>query len=136
MNKLRIVWVVSMIAMFGSLFLSEIKGFVPCTLCWYQRILMYPITLLMGVALWRNEKKIIPYIIPMSVLGMGISLTHYLKQKIPTFDKIVQCEAGIPCNVEYINWFGFITIPFLSFAAFTIITVALILACKETKKDA
>ena len=135
MNKLRFAWLVSVVAMAGSLYFSEVRHFIPCTLCWFQRICMYPIPLLLGMALYRKETVIVPYILPLSVIGGTISLIHYLKQKVPQFDELVPCQVGVPCSVEYINWFGFITIPFLALIAFILITVSLILFRREEKKN-
>jgi len=125
-------WVVSLIATGGSLYFSEILGFIPCTLCWFQRIFMYPQALLLGMAAYRNDRGIIPYIFPLTIIGGSISLFHYLEQKVPGFASIAPCTVGVPCAQAYIDWFGFITIPFLALVAFILITVFLWLARKGT----
>lgn len=119
-------WLVSLIATMGSLYFSEIRGFIPCELCWYQRILMYPLVLILGVAVYRGDTRIKYYALPMSILGGSISLYHYMLQKIPGFAPLKPCVNGVPCNMEYINWFGFITIPFLALVAFILITSCLL----------
>ncbi|XXM71097.1 disulfide oxidoreductase [Lysinibacillus sphaericus] len=116
-------WLVSIIATLGSLYFSEVKGFIPCELCWYQRIFMYPLTLILGVATFKNDASLKQIVLPMSVIGGIISVFHYLEQKIPGFGGIKPCASGVPCNSEYINWLGFITIPFLAMTAFTLITI-------------
>lgn len=120
--SLYLAWIVSVIATLGSLYFSEIKGFIPCELCWYQRILMYPLALILGIAAFYNETYLKKYILPLSMIGGLIALYHYLVQKVPGFASVKPCVQGVPCNVQYINWFGFITIPFLSLTAFTLIS--------------
>lgn len=114
-------WAVSLVAMFGSLYFSEIKGFIPCELCWYQRILMYPLVLILGIGTFQNDSTVKKFVLPLALIGGSISLMHYLEQKIPGFGGIKACVSGVPCSSEYINWFGFITIPFLALVAFVFI---------------
>lgn len=123
---LYMAWIVSMVATLGSLYFSEIRGFIPCELCWYQRILMYPLSIFLGIATFYNETKIKKYVLPLSLIGASISLYHYAIQKIPGFAEIKPCVQGVPCNAEYINWLGFITIPFLAFVAFSFITLLML----------
>lgn len=123
---LYLAWLVVLVATAGSLFFSEVAGFVPCTLCWYQRILMYPQVILLGMSAYRKDVNLVPYLLPLNVLGVGVALFHYLEQKIPGFGAPAVCRQGVPCSVEYINWLGFITIPMLSFTAFTLVTLLLV----------
>ncbi|WP_461178507.1 disulfide oxidoreductase [Virgibacillus ainsalahensis] len=118
---LYLAWLVSVTATLGSLYFSEIRGFVPCELCWYQRILMYPLTLILGIGTFQNDLSVKKFVLPMAAIGWFVSLFHYLEQKVPGFAKIKPCASGVPCNTEYINWFGFVTIPFLAFFAFILI---------------
>ncbi|MFC4025516.1 disulfide oxidoreductase [Oceanobacillus longus] len=120
-------WIVSVIATLGSLYFSEIREFIPCELCWYQRILMYPLALILGIATFNSDFTVKKYVLPMAVIGWSISLFHYLEQKVPGFAAIKPCTNGVPCNTEYINWFGFITIPFLALTAFTLIIIFMLL---------
>jgi len=119
-------WLVAITATAGSLYFSEVRLFVPCSLCWYQRILMYPLVILLGIASYRQDREIVRYALPLSVLGGVVALFHYLEQKVPGFSAPSICRAGVPCTQEYINWLGFITIPFLALVAFTLITVLLL----------
>lgn len=132
---LYIAWLVSVIATLGSLYFSEIKGFIPCELCWFQRIFMYPLAIILGIAAFDNDKKLKKYVLPLSVIGGFISLYHYLVQKVPGFASIKPCVQGVPCNMQYINWFGFVTIPFLALTAFTIITVLMMVLYKPWRKS-
>ena len=128
-------WIVSLVATFGSLYFSEVLGFVPCTLCWYQRIMMYPFVILLGIASYRNRTEIIPYVLPLSIFGGLISLWHYAQQKIPFLGQVIQCKIGVPCNESYINWLGFITIPFLALIAFILITVFLMIVQTRAENE-
>lgn len=122
---LYLAWIVSLIGLLGSLYFSEIAGYAPCTLCWVQRIFMYPLALLLGIAQYLNDKSIIKYVMPLTVIGACIAGFHYMQQKVPAFAQMAPCTSGVPCSGQYINWIGFITIPFLSFMAFILITVIL-----------
>lgn len=126
-------WLVAVTATAGSLYFSEVRLFAPCSLCWYQRILMYPLVILLGIASYRQDRGVVHYALPLSVLGGGVSLFHYLEQKVPGFSAPSLCRMGVPCTQEYINWLGFITIPFLALVAFTLITLVLIGVARSLK---
>lgn len=128
---LYLAWIVSLIATLGSLYFSEIKGYIPCELCWYQRIAMYPLSIILGIAAYENDNNMKKYVLPLSIIGGLISIFHYLEQKVPAMSAIETCKRGVPCNVDYINWLGFITIPFLAFIAFSLITLIMIFIKKE-----
>jgi len=116
---LPVVWV----AMLGSLYFSEVQHFVPCALCWYQRILMYPLAGILLVGLLRRDESLPYYTLLFSLIGIGVSSYHYLLQKTLWFGAPTACGAGPSCAGVWINWFGFITIPFLALLAFIIITL-------------
>jgi|SRR5690625_1354730 len=124
--SLYAAWLVSIVATLGSLYFSVIQGFAPCELCWYQRILMYPLPLILGIATFQNDRTVKKYVLPMAIIGGAISLYHYLQQKLPGFAPIKPCASGVPCSAEYINWLGFITIPFLALIAFSLITILML----------
>ncbi|OXM16783.1 disulfide oxidoreductase [Paenibacillus herberti] len=121
-------WIIALTATLGSLYLSEIKGFIPCDLCWYQRIFMYPLAIILGVAVYKGDRSITRYVIPLAWIGIAIALYHNMLIWFPDLAGIVPCKSGVPCNRDYLNWFGFITIPLLSMTAFT-----MILACLHIK---
>ncbi len=125
--------IVAWIAMLGSLYFSEVAHFVPCTLCWYQRILMYPLTLLLLIAVLRQEKQIAYYVLPFSLLGIGFSTYHYLLQKTQLFSHGTVCSSGVPCTTTWINWFGFVTIPFLALIAFILITFMMLITLTSSE---
>lgn len=120
---LYLAWLVSLTATLGSLYFSEIREFVPCELCWIQRIFMYPLTILLGIAVFTDDRAVRKYVLPLTTIGGSVSLYHYLVQKVPGFAEIQPCAQGVPCSGQYINWLGFITIPFLALTAFTLITI-------------
>ncbi|MFJ7677076.1 disulfide oxidoreductase [Peribacillus sp. NPDC097198] len=120
-NWLFIAWAASIISMFGSLYFSEIKQYEPCTLCWYQRIIMYPFTVILGIAIIRKDHWISFYTMILSGIGALISTYHYLIQKVSFFSDHSLACGRVPCTGQYINWFGFITIPALALVAFIII---------------
>ncbi len=110
------------IATCGSLFMSEVLLWTPCVLCWYQRILMYPLVLILPIGILRRDRELHWYVLPLSLFGMGISLYHYLLVKTNLFPS-PPCNASIPCTIEYLNVLGFINVPFLCLIAFLIISV-------------
>jgi disulfide bond formation protein DsbB len=116
-----LAFALALTALLGSLYYSEIVGFVPCTLCWYQRILMYPLTPIILVGILKQDEYLPYYVLPFSVIGMGVSSYHYLIQR-GIFAHPAACSVGIPCNLSYVNYFGFITIPLMTLAVFTMIT--------------
>lgn len=136
MNKpLLFSWVVAIFSTMGSLFFSEVLHYVPCELCWCQRILMYPMIIILGMAIYEQNNKIYLYILPSSIVGLVISGYHYCLQKISSLQQFEICTTGVPCSGEYINWLGFITIPLLAFVAFLLITVSMMIVCKNQIKD-
>ncbi|WP_313800266.1 disulfide oxidoreductase [Cytobacillus sp.] len=130
---LYVSWLASIIATLGSLYFSEIRGFIPCEFCWYQRILMYPLVLILGIGTFQNDFSVKKFVLPMALIGWFISFYHYLLQKVPGLAEIKPCANGVPCSAQYINWFGFITIPFLALMAFSIIIVLMFLLKKPSE---
>jgi disulfide bond formation protein DsbB len=117
---------VALTATLGSLYFSEIAAFVPCTLCWYQRILMYPLTVILLVGIIKQDEYLPAYVLPFSILGIGVSTYHYLTQ-LGILAHPAACSIGVPCDARWINYFGFVTIPFLALTAFIIITITMAL---------
>lgn len=109
------------IATCGSLFMSEVLQWVPCVLCWYQRILMYPLAIILVVGILRRDRGLHLYVLPLALFGASISLYHYLLVKTDIFPP-PPCSAGIPCTIEYMNVLGFINVPLMAFTAFLIIS--------------
>lgn len=125
--SLYIALLAAWIAMLGSLYFSQVQGYIPCELCWYQRILMYPLTAVLAIGLLRKDENLPFLVLPLSSFGFLVALYHYLLEKTDIFPAH-ECSAGVSCTTTWINWFGFITIPFLSLVAFTIITLMTVIA--------
>jgi disulfide bond formation protein DsbB len=122
-----IAWTQALIATFGSLYFSEVMHLPPCVLCWYQRIFMYPIVLIAAVGIIRRDKALATYVLPLSITGWLISLYHNLLYYKILPESITPCQLGVSCTTRQIEWLGFITIPLLTFGAFTVINVCFIL---------
>ncbi len=122
-----IAWFQAAMATAGSLFFSEVMGLPPCVLCWYQRIAMYPLVIILGIAIVRREKSIVSYSLPFALLGLLISIYHNLLYYGLVAESIVPCTSGVSCTSRQLEWFGFVTIPLLSLVAFTIISACLVL---------
>lgn len=122
-NLLFIAWIASFISTLGSLYFSEVMKFVPCDLCWYQRIFMYPLVILLGIAYVKKDATVTRYSIILSAIGGMISIYHYSIQKVAFLGERSFACGRVPCTGEYINWLGFITIPFLALIGFTIIFI-------------
>ena len=134
-NALLAMWTVAIVATAGSLYFSEIRGYEPCELCWYQRILMYPLVLILTVAYIQKNTKIAVTTATFSIIGGCISLYHYGLQKLSFLADSAPACGRVPCTGEYINYFGFITIPFLALTAFIMIAVLSFLMLKWQKEN-
>lgn len=144
MNRLRsfipyapyIAWTTALLSLAGSLYFSEVLDFAPCNLCWWGRILMYPLVVIIGVGILRREHQWAYYALPLSLAGVLLAFYHSLLQWGIIPEVIQSCVATTPCTTKYINLFGFVTIPFLELAAFTLIAVCLYLYQKESNRVA
>jgi disulfide bond formation protein DsbB len=119
-------------AMAGSLYLSEVAHFTPCTLCWYQRIAMYSTALLLVLALVRRDESIRPYATMLCVVGALISAYHVLIERFPNLESST-CDPNNPCSLKWVEKFGFVTIPLMALAAFAAIICLLNIRSKPTK---
>lgn len=128
-------WVITMVSTLGSLFFSEVMGFVPCSLCWYQRIFMYPLVLILAVGLFPLDKNVFKYSLPLVVLGWIFALYHNLLHWNIIPESVAPCTKGVACSTVYIDWLGFITIPLLSLVSFSMIFCLLIIYNKNIKGD-
>ncbi|MGG7621911.1 disulfide oxidoreductase [Robertmurraya sp. GLU-23] len=134
-NLLFLAFAAALLAMFGSLYFSEIRQYEPCELCWYQRIVMYPFVVLLGIATVKKDYGIAFYTMILSAVGGMISLYHYGLQKVSFLADTAPACGRVPCTGQYINWLGFITIPFLALTAFIIVFVCSFLVWKQTKEE-
>lgn len=122
-----LAWTQALVAMSGSLFFSEVLGYPPCVLCWYQRIAMYPLVIVLAVGILRRDRRIHLSVLPLSVIGLAIAVYHNLLYVGIIPEAMSACRAGVSCTTKFFEWFGFITIPFLSLTAFTVITILMLI---------
>ncbi len=130
-----IAWAQAVVAVSGSLYMSEIAGFLPCLLCWYQRIAMYPLVVILGVGILRKERKLYQYVLPFSITGGLIALYHVLLYYGVFPESEQTCRAGVSCTTKYIEYFGFVTIPLLSLLAFSLITACMIILYRKEYRE-
>jgi disulfide bond formation protein DsbB len=116
--------VVAMVATVGSLWLSKGADFVPCELCWYQRIAMYPLVVLLGLAAIRRDVDARVYGLVIVGIGFAISTYHYLVERFPSLESGT-CDPANPCSLVWVWKFHYISIPFMAGSAFALIAVLL-----------
>lgn len=129
-----LLFLVSAVATLGSLFFSEVMEFVPCVMCWYQRIFMYPLVLLFLINLLYPDEKLFKYSMPLVLTGLLFSIYHNLLMWGLISESAVPCKQGVPCSTEYFEYLGFINIPFLSLSAYVLILVLLLVGQNKLKK--
>lgn len=126
-------FIVATVASMGSLFFSEVMNFIPCNMCWYQRIFMYPLVFIFLMNLLFPDEKVFKYAMPIVVIGLSLSIYHNLLMFGIIPESALPCVQGVPCSTKYINWFGFINIPLLSFLAYFMIFLSLLFFNREIK---
>jgi disulfide bond formation protein DsbB len=120
-------------AMIGSLYFSEVAEFVPCKLCWYQRIAMYSLAVILLVAAVKRDHGVTKYALPLAVIGAGISTYHYLLEWFPSIETDV-CSIDVPCTTIWFREFGFATLSFMALSGFLLI-IALMVALQTRKEQ-
>jgi disulfide bond formation protein DsbB len=128
-HALAFVTLVALGAVVTSLIYSDIIGYAPCKLCWFQRIFMYPTVLIGAVALWYKDKSALRYILTLSVVGLGIAFYHILLEHglVPS----LACGAtGPSCATRYVFELGYITIPLMSFVSFALVALSSTIALR------
>lgn len=120
-------WMQSLIAVSGSLYFSEFRHFAPCILCWYQRVFMFPLVIIIAIGILRKDRGLHLYVLPLSIIGMFIALYQVFLQAGILPESVAPCAIGVSCSLKYVSYFGFVTIPLMSFAAFTVISMCMIL---------
>jgi disulfide bond formation protein DsbB len=115
---LRAGFALALAAALGSLFASEVLGYPPCALCWYQRISMYPLVLVYGVALWTDDRSYARYSAPLCLAGLALAIYHNLLYYGVIPESIAPCQQGVSCTEVQLELWGFVTLPLLSLAAF------------------
>lgn len=131
---LPLAWMVALVATAGSLYYSEGAHFVPCKLCWYQRIAMYPLALVLGIAAVRRDLWVRRYVLPVVSVGALISIYHYQLERFPGQSSF-SCTEEAPCTLTWVWQFHFISIPFMALSGFALIATALLIAGREQPKE-
>ena len=130
-NALFYAFAVALVATAGSLFFSEVAGYQPCKLCWFQRIFMYPLVLILFIAMIKKTKEVVKYVIPMSLIGAFIASYHYYGQMIAS-SLSCSADAAVSCTAKPFFHYGYITIPMMALTAFVLIFI-LMLGAKRVK---
>jgi disulfide bond formation protein DsbB len=124
-QAVALAWIVASVTTLGSLYYSEHAGFVPCELCWYQRILMYPLVIVLGVAALRRDRTVWITAGAFVVLGAPLSLYHWLVERVPAFESS-SCSASTPCSAPWFEKLGFVTLAWMAMSAFLLIGVLMV----------
>ena len=122
------VWLLTTISTLGALFFGEVMQIPPCVLCWYQRICMFPLVLILPAGLFPLDLKVVRYALPLAAIGWLFAVFHVLLVAGVIPESMKPCTEGVPCSQQFITWFGFVTIPLLAAVAFSIIIALLVLA--------
>lgn len=127
-------WLVAMVATLGALFFREVMELPPCVLCWYQRIFIFPLVILLPLGLFPFDRKVVRYALPLAIGGSLVALFHVLLVAGVIPESIRPCTQGVPCAEVQIRWLGFVTIPLLSLLAFLTISALMIMARRRVSK--
>lgn len=120
-NALALIALVALGSTLGSLYYSEIADFEPCRYCWFQRIAMYPIVVVAGVAALRREGSARLTIAVLAATGLAVSTWHWLVQHNPDWASEGSCSLSAPCTSAYVEEFGFVTIPWMAGSGFLLV---------------
>ena len=125
-SSLVLAWVVALVATLGSLYYSEVAHLPPCTLCWYQRIAMYPLAIVLAIAAVRSDFGVRRYVLPVVAIGAAISAYHYQLERFPS-QATLACSVEVPCTTVWVWQLHYISIPFMAFSAFALIATLLLM---------
>jgi disulfide bond formation protein DsbB len=127
-QAVTLAWIVATVTTLGSLYYSEHAGFIPCELCWYQRIVMYPLVLVLGIAALRRDRKVWITGLAFVVVGAPLSLYHWLVERVPAFADTTSCSLDVPCTAPWFEKLGFITLAWMAMSSFLLIGVLMVCA--------
>ncbi len=131
---LPLAWAIALVTTLGSLYYSKVQGYVPCELCWYQRICIYPWSVILGIAAWRRDAAIKLYAVPVLCIGVVISAYHSWIQWFPPTSGTSFCTLDAPCTTKFVNEFEFVTLPFMALSA-AVFMIALLLASDPSENE-
>jgi hypothetical protein len=126
-QAMLLAWIVAIVTTLGSLYYSLHAGFIPCELCWYQRIAMYPLVVVLGVGWLRRDGKAWITALPFVVVGAPLSLYHWLVERVPSFAESSSCSVVAPCTAPYFEKLGFVTLAWMCLSSFLLIGTMLAL---------
>lgn len=124
-GALRVAFGAALLATLGSLYLSEIVGFLPCELCWFQRIAMYPLVIVLGVAALRGDLEAWRTALPIAAIGAMISAYHVVVQRAPALE-VTECSGSVPCSAVYVTVWGFVSIPVMAGSVFLLVSALMV----------
>ena len=126
-------WAMAMVATLSALFIGEVMGMTPCVLCWYQRIFMFPLAIILTMAAFAEDRRGAVYALPLAVCGAAIAAYHtaLVAEWVPRW--WVPCGAGPSCSDQPLEILNGIQIPWLSLAAFVAIALLLIIYLRKTR---
>jgi len=130
-NILFLCWLLASVSTIGSVFFSHVMEFAPCVLCWYQRICLFPLVIILAVGLFPLDRSVVKYALPLAVVGWLTALYHNLLYSGIIPESIQPCSQGVSCTEDYIDLFGFLTIPMLSLISFSSIIALLIILMRR-----
>lgn len=134
-RALGLGFAIALVATLGSLYYSEIADYIPCPLCWYQRIAMYPLTIILGVGWLRRDAGAAWYSLPIAVVGACVSSYHVLIERYPTLGDGLSCSLQAPCTVPYFRQFGWVTLAVMALAGFLAVatlSIAVLVGARAT----
>jgi disulfide bond formation protein DsbB len=132
-SALFLAWLIATLATAGALFLGEVMGMTPCVLCWYQRIAMFPLVVVLGVGLLSSDQRSVRYALPLAGIGLAIALYHCLVFWGLISEALAPCGKGPSCADLDLQVAGRVPIPLLSLIAFTAIAALLWFANQKAK---
>jgi len=133
-NVLFLGWLIASASTLGSLFFSHVMEFAPCVLCWYQRIFLFPLVLILAAGLFPFDRKVVKFALPLAIAGWLTALYHNLLYAGIIPESIQPCSRGVSCTEEYIELFGLLSIPMLSFLSFSTVAALLIILKRMTSE--
>lgn len=133
-HALQLALGIAVVSTAGSLYFSEVAKFVPCELCWYQRIAMYPLVPILALAVVRRDKSPAPYVVTVATLGGMVSAYHIIVERLPAAGAGF-CDPSNPCNVIWVNRFGYLTIPTMALSAFAGIATLGVIAMTSSEEE-
>jgi disulfide bond formation protein DsbB len=131
-HALLLAWGLACVSMLASLFLSEVRGWMPCALCWYQRICLWPLCLVLGMAWWRRRSDIVGFVLPQVAVGLAIATYQVFIQEFAHRDVLGLCPTGPNCATKVDVGLGPVSIPMLSLAAFVATGFLLLVALRQS----